>query len=83
MEKLQLKVKINSPNKIVWEGNADSVSSVNSQGPFDILPLHANFISIVENQIIKIYIDKKKTEYKFARAIIYANTNIVLIYTDI
>jgi len=33
-----------------WRGEAASVSSENSQGPFDILWGHANFVTIVHNK---------------------------------
>ena len=76
-----LTVEISSPEKQIWQGNAKSVSSVNSAGPFDILAYHANFISIIENQTIRVNTGSKIEEYKFANAIIYASKNNVLIYT--
>lgn len=79
----QLNVKITSPNKIIYDSPADSVSSVNSQGPFDILPYHANFITIIENHTVIIRNNKDKQEFNFKRAIIYTNNNKVQIYTDI
>jgi len=76
-------VKISSPDKQIWEGEAKSVSSVNSKGAFDILPLHANFISIVEDKPITVQTKSEKKEFKFKNAIIYASKNIVQIYTEI
>ena len=58
-------VEIASPEKQIWEGNALSVSSVNSAGPFDILPMHANFITIVENQSININTGAKIEKFLF------------------
>jgi F0F1-type ATP synthase epsilon subunit len=78
-----LDVKINSPEKIIWEGNADWVSSVNLSGPFDILPFHANFITIIENQSIKIRSEGKITEYSYSRAVLYTHSNKVSIYINI
>ena len=74
-------VEIASPEKQIWEGNALSVSSVNSAGPFDILPMHANFITIVENQSININTGAKTEKFLFPNAIIYASRNKVIIYT--
>ena len=76
-----LEVEISSPDKQIWQGTAKSVSSVNTTGPFDILPFHANFISIIENHPIKINKGAKVEEFSFANAIIYASKNKVLIYT--
>lgn len=78
-----LSVRISSPDQIIWEGEAYSVSSVNSQGPFDILPYHINFITIIENQPIKIHTSSKWEEFLYANAIIYNRNNKVLIYTNI
>lgn len=81
MPDLPLSVEINSPEKIIWEGKAASISSINSSGPFDILPMHANFITIIENQTIKIDIGNKLEEFTYSNAIVYASKNKVLIYT--
>ena len=80
---MKLQVRINSPEKLLWEGEAEWVSSVNVRGPFDILPLHANFISIIHDKSIKIKTDAGIKEYSFANSVIYANKNRVLIYTNI
>jgi F0F1-type ATP synthase epsilon subunit len=77
-----LNVRILSPEKLVWEGKAHALSSINSQGPFDILPHHANFISLVENQTIKIHTPDGKQEFKFEHAVIYTHNNNVQIYTN-
>ena len=80
-ENNSITVSINSSDKLIWEGKAISLSSINSSGPFDILPLHANFITIVENNPIKINTGLNIEEYTFPNAIIYASKNRVLIYT--
>jgi len=79
----ELQVRINSPEKIIWEGVARSVSSENREGPFDILPMHANFITFAENKTVRVRTGKKTDEYKFPRFVIYAHKNKVLIYTNI
>lgn len=78
-----LSVKVNSPDQIIWEGRASAVSSINAKGPFDILPLHANFITIVENKPIKIKTKEKILEYKFTRAVIHISKNQVRIFANI
>jgi F0F1-type ATP synthase epsilon subunit len=84
MPRLKLQVRINSPEKIIWEGEAYSVSSKNSEGPFDILPRHANFITTIENHPIVIRTpDKKKVEYTFPWSVIYMHDERVNIYTQI
>ena len=36
----------------IFEGKASSVTSVNDQGQFDVLPLHSNFITLVKEYVI-------------------------------
>lgn len=77
-----LHVRIISPRQLILDTEASSVSSKNSSGNFDILPLHANFISIVENQPIVVRPPKQKPlTFKFALAIILNIKNNVNIYT--
>lgn len=45
--KLSMAVKVYSPFKDYFEGRAFSLSGVNLTGPFDILPKHHNFISLL------------------------------------
>ena len=84
MPKLVLNVRIISPQKELFSGPAVSVSSTNSEGKFDILPEHANFITLVQNSQITIRTDEgKNLNYTFPLAIIYSSTNEVRIYTDL
>jgi len=79
----RLNVRINSPEKFIWEGDATSVSSVNDRGPFDILPMHANFVTLVKNRPIRVNTGSEVKEYTFPNAIIYAHANQIFIYTNI
>lgn len=84
MANFTLRVRILSPQKLLLDMEASSVSSKNLQGPFDILPMHANFITVVEDQQIVVRIPKQKPlTFKFPIAIIYNNNNRVNIYTYI
>lgn len=77
-----LHVRILSPQQTLFEGEVNSVSSKNTQGPFDILPEHANFIAIIENSPIVIRTrGQKPLTFQFPLAIIYTTLNTVNIYT--
>lgn len=45
--KLSMEVKVYSPFRDYYDGRAFSVSAENDTGPFDILPKHHNFISLL------------------------------------
>lgn len=79
-----LQVTITSPKKELFTGEAKSVSSTNSVGNFDILPEHANFITLIDKKPIIIKSPKgKPLTFIFPLAIISVNSNKVNIYTDI
>lgn len=82
-----LHVRIISPQKLIHEGQAYAVSSENSKGKFDILPFHANFVTLVEEQPILIRPTEntpkdKILTFKFPLAVISVAENSVNIYTN-
>ena len=78
-----LYVKISTPEKVLWEGQAQWLSSMNSNGPFDILPLHANFVTIVEGNPIKIKTPTRTEEFTFSNSLLYIHENKVTVYTNL
>ncbi|MBI4136563.1 hypothetical protein HY469_00715 [Candidatus Roizmanbacteria bacterium] len=75
-----LTVTISTPEKVVWHGKADSVSSVNTQGKFDILSQHANFITIIENKPIVVRFGKREHQFDFKRCVIFNQNDYVACY---
>lgn len=78
-----LYVRILSPKEDIFAGPANSVSSTNSKGPFDILPQHANFITFVQNPILVRKTGNEVLTFNFPLAIIHVKDNKVNIYTEI
>jgi F0F1-type ATP synthase epsilon subunit len=61
MSQTTLTVMIMTPEKVLFTGEATSVSSINDTGPFDILAGHSNFISLIKDSLI---VRLEKGEYK-------------------
>lgn len=79
-----LHVQVLTPKGVIWEGGARSVSSVNSQGPFDLLPEHAHFISLIERQpIIVTQGNGEDRTFLYETAVIRLFDGIVTIYAEI
>ncbi len=79
-----LHVRIISPQELILDTQALSVSSKNTDGNFDILPQHANFITMVENSPIIVRLGKDKPlMFTFPLAIIITTQDNVNIYTYI
>ena len=47
-----LKVTVRDRRKIMFDGSVQSMSSINSVGEFDVLPEHANFVSLIKDKVI-------------------------------
>ena len=46
-----IEVCIKTAESTLFEGGVQSVSCLNDAGPFDILPFHENFISLINKRI--------------------------------
>lgn len=79
----ELKVNVETPEGVVWEGMASAVSSKNSVGPFDILPEHANMVTLVDGDPITVSTSAGDTSFTFAKSVISVNDNSVSIFGDI
>lgn len=79
-----LQVKISSPDEIIWDAPAKAVSSTNAKGSFDVLPGHANFITIVVNgDVVITDLEDKDHQFHFDRCAFYTYHNKVTIYTQV
>lgn len=83
MDYSTLHIRISNPDKVIWEGDAQWLSSTNSVGPFDILPLHSNFITVVRDQPLRIKSLTGMVEYTFDLCILSTSRNLVKIYTNL
>ncbi len=79
----QLHISIQNKDGIVEEDTANAITSTNNNGVFDILPDHANFITLIKKYlIIHNSLDEKK-EIKFTEGVLEVQKNNVNIYLDI
>ncbi len=78
-----LKVTIKNKDSEVLEEEVKAVSSFNERGPFDILPLHENFISVVKDKIILHKKDGSAKEMAIERGVLKISENNVSIYLGI
>lgn len=76
-------VSIRSPEKLIFQGKAASVSSFNTVGPFDILPEHENFISLVKTKIIIHKDNINKQEFPIESGILKVKDNQVFIFLGV
>lgn len=78
-----LSVIVRDRSGILYQDSAKAISSVNERGIFDILPEHANFISIIQDRLIIHRHDGSKHEIKLTRGVIKVHQNTVQIYLGV
>lgn len=78
-----LTVSVTSSSKKYYEGEAKSVSSLNTVGPFDILPRHENFISLIADRLAIVDTSGKKFQLKITSGLLEVSANKVRIFIGI
>ncbi len=76
-----LSVTVKGPKKEEFNGKAYSVTSLNKMGKFDVLPFHANFITVIKEYVIIQKEDKKQLTFPLESGIIKVygdNVNILI-----
>ena len=79
-----MQVRVYAPYQVYYDGPADSLSAANDTGPFDVLPQHKNFMSLLKpgNVVIR---QKNKPDFsmKIDRAILHVRSNKVTVFLDV
>jgi F0F1-type ATP synthase epsilon subunit len=82
-EKLTMHVKVYSPFKVYFNQNAYSVSGENATGPFDILPHHHNFISLLKPCDLVLRTEAGEPKVKIGGGIMYVKADEVTVFLDV
>ncbi len=78
-----LKVIVEDTENIIYEGEAERITSFNEVGKFDVYPQHANFISIIHTQL-DVYNQKQKVkELKIEQAVMKVKKDEVHVFLGI
>lgn len=78
-----MKVVVRTTEDIAFEGESDRVSSFNEVGRFDIYPMHANFISILNKEITLYLRHEKVKEMKIEQAVMKVKDDVIHIFLGI
>jgi F0F1-type ATP synthase epsilon subunit len=80
----KLHIKIHSPFRTYFDGIGLSISATNDTGPFDILPNHHRFMTILnQGEIVVRGDDEKQQVYKIDRGIMHVRDNQVTVFLDV
>ena len=75
----KIHLTIKNRETTLFEGDTTGVSSINDVGPFDILPMHENFISLIRDKIV-IRNKQEAKELKIESGLLKVNNNRVDIF---
>lgn len=81
---LSMNVKIHSPFRDYYDGQAFSLSAENATGPFDILPKHHNFISLLSPcEMIVRTVEKGEQRIKISGGIMHVKSDRAIVFLDV
>ncbi|HSX44118.1 MAG TPA: hypothetical protein VLE69_02365 [Candidatus Saccharimonadales bacterium] len=88
VEKLQktaqtMHVKVYSPFKVYFDGMAFSISAVNDTGPFDILPQHHNFMTLLNPCEVAIRTERSLEKLQINKGIMHVKADRVIVFLDV
>lgn len=76
-------VKVHAPYKVYFDGIADSISAINDTGPFDILPRHHNFMTLLAPGDVIVRSEHGEEKFTISRGIMHVKANRVIVFLDV
>lgn len=76
-------VKVYAPFKVYYDGMAESISAENDTGPFDILPTHHHFMTLLSACDIVIKNDGQEEKITITRGIMHVKSDEVVVFLDV
>lgn len=78
-----MRVKIYSPYKVYFDGDALSISAESATGPFDILPKHHNFITLLEPCDAIVRTAKGEETVRISGGVMHVKADDLVIFLDV
>ncbi len=76
---MKIGVVVRKKGEQVWEGEADSVSSTNHAGNFDILPEHAHYVGLIQEYLV-VRAGGTEKRWEIERGILTVREGVVEVY---
>ncbi len=78
-----LHLRILAPTNVAFDGKVRSVSAGNHVGPFDILPGHTNFFTLISSGAVVADKDGNKLTFEVQKGILKVHDDIVTVYANV
>ncbi len=72
----------NYKREYAFRGKIKSFSSQNTEGKFDILPEHENFVTMAHDKITMVDLSGKTIEFTIEKAVLEASNNLVKVFIE-
>ncbi len=82
-ERPQMHVKVYSPFQTYFDDAAYSISAANETGPFDILPKHHNFLTLLTACKLVVDSPQGKRSLEIARGMMHVKADRVIVFLDV
>ncbi len=78
-------VKVYSPFKTYYDEESFSITALNSTGPFDILPRHHNFMTLLNpgELLIRPVLGRKEQRIRISGGLMHVKADKVTVFLDI
>jgi F0F1-type ATP synthase epsilon subunit len=76
-------VKVYAPFKVYFDGEASSISAVNMTGPFDVLPQHHNFMTLLSAGDIVVRNERGEDKITISRGVMHVKKDEVIVFLDV
>ena len=76
-------VKVYAPFKTYFDGIARSISAVNDTGPFDILPKHHNFMTLLNPCEVVVRTDRSTEKLQINKGVMHVKADQVVVFLDV
>jgi hypothetical protein len=82
--KPMMHVRVASPFKVFFDADAVSLSGANATGPFDILPRHHNFISLLSESELAIGLPEgTATKVRISGGVMHVRADEVVVFLNV
>ncbi len=78
-----ISVKVASPYQVYFDEQAYSISGVNATGPFDVLPGHHNFITLLEPCELFIRSGAGERKIRINGGLMHIKANMANVFLDV
>ncbi len=76
-------IKVYSPYKVYFDEDGESISAVNATGPFDILPQHHRFMTLLSPCEMVVRTKQRQEKIRISGGLMHVKADQVTVFLDI